>query len=228
MCSQGCTCLGCTVAFGQQLAGLFQLWADMENSSHDDLISSDIEGSTNALSQLKTFLDQDKASTAKIFTPAGHQDIEALTYKCNLVFKAVILLVQKATEKEIPDSEDSNNVDRETSVLGKIFRKPSEKKRAVNAWAKEAGNNDSAEEKSDLLVGPVPNLTSIKTLGIIGYIPWNRDRHEWLKYRVIYCQVQLRWIRKSLLLHVQMGRLTCLANQYGLATNLPHHLITDN
>lgn len=216
MCNQDCTCMGCTVAFGQQLAGLIQVWTDMKNRA-DDQIAYDIEASANALNQLKTILDQEKASTAKIFTPAGHLDIEALTIKCNLIFKAIILIIQNATEKKVPDTEDSNNdVDRNTSVSGKIFDSTFGKKRISDDGAGKSGNNKSPEEKSDLLVGPVPNLTSITTMGLIGKL---RGKKFWLENRITHCQVQLRWIRKSLLLHVQMGRLACLANPYGLPIN---------
>lgn len=216
MCSQDCTCMGCTGAFGQQLAGLFQLWTDMLNDT-DDQIIHDIEASVNALRQLKIFLDQEKTSTAKIFTSAGHQDIEALTIKCNLIFKAIILIFQKATEKKDPDTTDSNgDVDRNTSVSGKVLDSISEKKRIPDEAAEETGNEKSPEEKSNLLVGPVPSLTSTKTMGLIGKL---RDNKDWLESRMEPCEIQLRWIRKSLLLHVQMGRLTCLANQYGLPIN---------
>lgn len=217
MCSLDCTCMGCTVAFGQQLAGLFQLWTDMQNSSRNDHITNDIEASVNALGQLKAFLDQEKTSTAKIFTSAGHQDIEALTIKCNLIFKAIILIVQKASEKKIPETTDSNNVaDGNKSVSGKVFGSISGKKQFPNEGAGKTGNDKIPEKKSDLLEGPVPSLTSTKTMGLIGKV---RDKKDWLDSRVESCEFQLRWIRKSLLLHVQMGRLTCLANQYGLPSH---------
>lgn len=216
MCGQDCTCMGCTVAFGQQLAGLFQLWADMRNS-RDESISKDIEASTNALTQLEILLDQERASPTKIFTSAGQQEIEALTIKCNLIFKALILIVQKAADREKLESRDSNDVNHERIVFTKTIGKGSSKKRIPNQEARQAGTEESAEEESDLLVGPVPDLTSTEAMGLIGNLPSDRDRLDWLKHRGEHCSVQLTWIRKSLLLYVQMGRLTCLANKYGLA-----------
>lgn len=218
MCGQDCTCLGCTVAFGRQLAGLFRLWTDMQRSS-DEPITTDVEASTNALTQLEILLDQERTSPVKIFTSAGHQELEGLTTKCNLIFKAVILIVQKATETKIPESGDSNDVNPRRIVFKQKFGKASPTQRASNEEAREAEADKSVEDNSGLLVGTVPDLTSTKAMGLIGNLPRDRDTKDWLENRIEHCEVQLRWIRKSLLLHVQMGRLSYLANKYGYAIN---------
>lgn len=220
MCNQDCTCVGCTVAFGKQLVSLFHIWIDITSKADDHLdnVVYDIAASTSALDQLSVYLEQDRTSPTQIFTSAGHQEIESLATRCNLIFKAVIQLAQKAADRKTSDSEKSEDADRQVwnwygakKSNGPRKSKKSKKERLED---EKAERERKANEKSELLIGPVPNLNSLKTLGLIGRLSGMWD---WLSNRITHCQRQLRWIRKSLLLHVQMGRLTCLANQYGLS-----------
>lgn len=218
MCTQDCTCISCTVVFGQQLAALFHIWTELSTKADDhlDQVVYDIEACTSALSQLNVFLEQDRTSQTQTFTPAGHQEIETLSIKCNLIFKAVIILAQKAVERKLSDSSsdsdsDSDDDDRKVVKWSTGIRKSSRKERMEDERAKQ---HEKVEENSELLVGPVPSLTSPITLGLIGKLS---GKWDWLSNRVTRCQIQLRWVRKSLLLQLQMGRLACLANQYVLS-----------
>ncbi|KAJ4393065.1 hypothetical protein N0V93_002272 [Gnomoniopsis smithogilvyi] len=101
-----------------------------------------------------------------IFTSAGHQEIETLAIKCNLIFKAVILLGQKAMERSAPDSADLDDIDRRVSVWARFpHASPSLKKSSMEQVKDEEDEKDEAEEKSELLSGPLPDLTSPQTMG---------------------------------------------------------------
>lgn len=186
MCTPTCSCISCTVVFGQQLAGLCHIWLELKSRADDVLeIMYMIEATTSTLSQLHAILEQDRVSHSKVFTSAGHQDIEALSLKCNIIFKAVILLVQKAADrnKESPDDQENKRYEK---------------------------GLDSAEETSNLLTGEVPSLTSTKTLGLIGRVS---GQWWWLENRIDHCHMQLRWVKTGLLLHQQMARLTMSSNE---------------
>lgn len=208
MCSPNCSCISCTVAFGQQLANLLHAWTAVSwkvgRNTKDVLY--DIEASTSALSQLQVILKNDKESQFKIFKPAGLEEIETLTLKCYLIFQAVILLFQRAAErKKKEDAEDESDNDSDDSGSHASSEAEKDKK------AKSADDEASEDTKSELLIGPVPSLTSSKTFGLIGLL---RGQWDWLENRIDHCQTQLKWIRKGLMLHLQMGRLTALANKY--------------
>lgn len=217
MCTPTCSCISCTVVFGQQLVSLCHLWIEITSKAdqHLDLVVYDIEASTSALRQLQAILDDEKRSETKVFTPAGRQEIETLSVKCNLIFKAVVLLVQKAADRKKESAENEGESEDEDSrvsggplLLGNKLDKKARKNVAADEEAEE--EKDPAPETSDLLARPVPSLTSPKTFGLIGRLSGQWD---WLSNRIKHCQIQLRWVRKGLLLHLQMGRLTTLANQ---------------
>lgn len=183
MCTPNCACIRCTVVFGQQLASLIHTWIEL-TSKADGVFSPivyDITASTAALEHLHMFLENDGDSAA-VFTAAGRREVETLAVKCNLIFKAVILLVERAAERARKEDEEDH----------------------------ENGGEGEEEDKKELLSGSVPSLTSTKTLGLILRLSWQWD---WLENRITPCQVQLQWARSGLLLHLQMGRLTALANQ---------------
>ncbi|KAJ4416802.1 hypothetical protein N0V82_006531 [Gnomoniopsis sp. IMI 355080] len=196
-------------------------------ADHLDKVIYDIEASTSALSQLNVILDQDKTSTTQVFTSAGHQDIETLAIKCNLIFKALILIIEKATVRnEAQKLTGTNDIDRKVSswagssgVLPRPMGYPKKQAKDEGQEQEEVEKDGNDDEKSKLLIGPVPDLTSPKSMGLIGKISGRISGWSWLSNRITYCQVQLRWVRKSLLLHVQMGRLTCLANQSSAIAN---------
>lgn len=212
MCTSNCSCISCTVAFGQQLANLLHTWTALSWQAGKNLkdVLYDIEASTSALSQLQVILESDKVSQTKVFKPAGLEEIETLTVKCHLIFQAVILLVHKAAErKKQEDAKDESDDDADDSGSEfssgvKVFKGRKEKKTRFG------DDEASEEEKSELLVGPVPSLTSTKTFGLIGTLG---GQWVWLENRIDHCQTQLKWVRKGLLLHLQMGRLAALANQ---------------
>lgn len=204
MCDQDCTCVSCTMVFGQQLTSLIHNWSELTPKKETCLerIIIDIGAVTSALSQLFVFLEQDKVSLNHIFTSAGHQEIKTLTIKGNLIFKAVIILFQKATERKDPNSGDGDR--KVSSCFDAKSKEPSEKIRD--------DEKSQPDENLGLLVGPVPSLTSIKTFGLIGRL---HGQWQWLSKRLGHCQTQLEWVRKGLQLYVQMGRVAFLANQYG-------------
>lgn len=191
---------------------------------HLGLVVHDIEASTSALSQLIVLLDQEDSSTTRIFTSIGRQEIDILAIKCNLIFKALILLFEKAAERKFRNTTNSGDGANKVSGWDGLFGPPKKGstrlvKVVQDEQAKTAEDNKANEhEHEQLLVGQVPDLTTPKTMGLIGRLG---DTWDWLSNRISYCQIQLRWVWKSLLLHVQMGRLTCLANQYGLTLVTP-------
>lgn len=192
-----CSCAKCTVAFGQQLANIFHTWYEFTSKAetHLDQVLYDVEASTSALKHLEDLIEQDKTAaegTRKIFTAAGLEEIECLATKCNLLFKAIILLVQKSSErKESSDSDDDDDND-DDNDKSKVETK--------------------TDYKYDLLIGPIPDLQSMKTLGLV--LRFNYSNWDWLEDRITHCQEQLRYVRKGLLLHLQIARLSQLQSRY--------------
>lgn len=190
-----CSCAECTVAFGQQLANTFHVWSEISSTAetHLDQVLCDIEASTSALQHLQALIDKDKTAAEgvkKIFTAAGLEEIEGLATKCDLLFKAIILLVQKASErKTTADSDDDDDDSKE---------KPDEKSKT--------------DYKAELLTGPVPDPASMKTFGLCARL--DRSKWSWLDDRITHCQEQLRYVRKGLFLHLQVARLSQSQGRY--------------
>lgn len=190
-----CTCVACTAAFGQQLQNIFHTWVGiipmLNSGEFFQQLVYEIAASTSALQQLQTFVERDgaahQAGGSDTFKQAGLEEIEALANKCNRIFRAVILLLQKAVDQKESKPEDDED------------EKDEERK---------------ADDESYLLIGPVPDLTSMKTLGLLNRVRGVALGGEWLENRMQYCQEQLTWVRKSLLLTLQMGRLVQLENEY--------------
>ncbi|CAN8097800.1 unnamed protein product [Discula destructiva] len=126
MCTPGCTCISCTASYGRDLASLLHTWHELAKTSNHTLepLLYSIETTASALNQLHVIIDNDSLSPIKTFTPAGHQEIETLSIKSNLIFKALILLFQKAVDRR----KESANEDE--SKAGSSEKKNSQKSRS--------------------------------------------------------------------------------------------------
>lgn len=177
------------MAFGQQLAQLFHAWCEFSSMAEDCLedLVSDIQRSVSALKYLQDLVDEDKADSDgafKVFTPAALDQIDALGLKCDLIFKAVMLLISRAAEARKLESNANKGEDED-----------------------KGSDKPKADGESDLLIGPVPDPASHKTLGLFA---WVGEKWSWLSDRVRHCQEQLRWVRKGLLLQLQIAKLARL------------------
>lgn len=180
-----------TVALGQQLANVFHVWFEMETRARTrlDKVLYDIESSTSALKYLQDAVDQDEAAaqgSTKAFTAAALQEIEAQALKCDLLFKAIILLVHKASKKKQSDSDDNDG----------------------GVETDRTKNGEKTDHEVDFLVGPVPDLGSPRTVGLVSEM--DNDQWQWLGNRITLCQEQLRWVRKGLLVQMQIAKVTQL------------------
>lgn len=175
------------MAFGQQLAQLLHTWCEcstkLENSWGE--LVYDIHASISTLKCLQEFIDEDKVTSDgafKVFTSAALDEVEALRLKCDLIFKAVILLIQKAVE-------DKKKKERNTHAKKKEKQTP------------------NVDDESNLLIGPVPDLTSDKTL--MGFHVWILEMDSKLgsSEHIKHCKEQLCWVMKGLVLQLQIARL---------------------
>lgn len=192
---ENCSCVQCTVAFGLQLTNnLFPLWFEISTKAKNHLqkVFYGIQASTSALKQLQDLVDQDKLAaegTYKIFTAAALEEIEVLGLKCDLLFRAIILLLLKASEREYKENLDGYwSGGRRYSKLNK-----------------QAEEELKADNEPDLLIGPIPDLTSLATLKRIADTKWS-----WLEARIKHCEEQLRWVSKGLQLQLRIARLAQL------------------
>ncbi|KUI69376.1 hypothetical protein VM1G_05433 [Cytospora mali] len=129
------------VAFGQKVANLFQTWSSLARRGKNETyeILHIINATANALHQIQDSVDGDGSAVygqpvVKILTQAGHEEVEALAIKCDLLYKTTMLLIQKAADRE---------TEKEPSL-----------KRDHNAETLQA----------ELLTGPVLDPTSLKAL----------------------------------------------------------------
>lgn len=67
--------------------------------------------------------------------------------------------------------------------------------------------------KEELLTGPIPDLSSIKSIKLVRK-PSRFDNQEWFEPRIERCQDQLQWIRTGLLIHLHIYKLAQLQNGY--------------
>ncbi|PSR99113.1 hypothetical protein BD289DRAFT_424611 [Coniella lustricola] len=203
-----CTCVSCTAAFGQQLANVLRPWNEViDRHEFFDLTFSTIQSTNSTLEQLEGLLlvapssQEGVATPSPVFTTAGQETIESLSQKCNIIMKAIILLLQK-----VPEDKKSEDVEKPVDNASKQTNAT----KTDNANPKAQDNEKkAADSNSSLLTGTVPDLSSIKTLGMLRNFS---KRHRWLEARLFYCAEQLAWVNKSLVLHLQMGRLAQLQN----------------
>lgn len=195
---ENCSCVQCTVAFGLQLSNnLFPLLFELSNRAKTELeeVFYSIHASTSALKQLQDLVDQDKLAaegTYKIFTAAALEEFETLGLKCDLLFKAIILLLVKASERQYKE----NN--------GKYWSGG----RRYSRLNKEAEEEPKADNETHLLAGPIPDPTSLTTLKCFALI--EGDTWSWLEARIEHCEEQLRWVSKGLHLQLRIARLAQL------------------
>lgn len=178
------------LAFGTRLDNLLLLWFGMAPKLKNVLV--DLLGAsqtcTTALRSLQEVLTEDDLASKdgdRIFTRAALEDIESFAIKCDLVYRAIILLLQKGAEDHKSESATDHN---------------------DNA----SSQDEKPDYKTDLLTRPVPDLSSPKTLGLISKL---RGHHctGWLTKALDHCADQLFWIQQRLLVHLQVAK---YARQY--------------
>lgn len=208
-----CSCIKCTVTFGQNLANLVHTWYEVSSRTERELdqVLYDIQASTSALKHLVDLLEADKGqqdAEKKVFTPEACREVELLAVKCNVLFKALILLVQRAVERkvEIVDGDEA-----ETDGEDKKKESDEEGKEQVDESGEKKTEAKEPKEPA-LLSGDVVDLNSMKALSLTARL--NRKKWSWLEDRVTMCQEQLRWVRKVLLLHLQIAKFAQLQMGY--------------
>lgn len=60
--------------------------------------------------------------------------------------------------------------------------------------------------KNELLIGPIPDPSSIKSIRLVGTSGFGNQR-EWVEERIDRCQEQLKWIGMGLLVHLHIFKL---------------------
>lgn len=103
-----------TVALGQKLASLLQTLIELNPGSQSDFkdIHYNIDATSGTLRQLQDLLGLDEAigferNTKPSVTPLYLDEIESLAVKCGLIYKSILLITQKAGERERPKEGDA-------------------------------------------------------------------------------------------------------------------------
>lgn len=184
------TSVEAALAFGVRLDNLLLLWLGMapklKNVFVDTLGTS--QTCTTALRSLREILAEDDLASKdgdRIFTRAALEDIESLAIKCDLIYRAVLLLFQKGAEdqKSEPATGHNNN---------------------------ESPQDEKPDYRTDLLTRPMPDLSSLKTLGLVSKLR-GHGWTGWLAKALNHCADQLFWIQQRLLVHLQVAK---YARQY--------------
>lgn len=102
------------VVFGQKLANFchnlveFRSRTDRQHGIHN--VRCDVEATSNTLQKLQDWLDDDASASPPALTQTDHQQVVALAVKCDLIYKARMLILQKGADR-------SKNQKQETSTL---------------------------------------------------------------------------------------------------------------
>ncbi|KAK4221806.1 hypothetical protein QBC38DRAFT_402718 [Podospora fimiseda] len=154
------------IAFGLKVGTTLQTYVELAQEVEDSLreIVFDVNATASALRQLQDIIEIDKLAAkdqnrSTIFTDAGLNEIQSLAWKCEKIYKTIIVLVHKAS--------------------GDPMKAPT--KDGIN-----------------------PDLLN-KPLNIMNKLKW-----PWLEPRVARCHDQLRWLKVSLLLNLQIAHLAKL------------------
>lgn len=182
------TSVRAVLAFGEQVNNLLLLWCGMASKTGDVFLEflAVSQICTGSLRPLQELIDEDgmiSLEVNRIFTRAGLEEIESLAFKCKLVYRAAVLVIQKAAEDQKSESTADTN--------------------------KNSPGDEKTDHKTDLLEGPVPDLSSMKTLGLLSKFRGQRSR-GWLNQRLDHCGEQLLWINRSLLVHLQIAKVARL------------------
>lgn len=179
-----CTSVDAVLAFGERLNNILLLWG-VAKIEMRDATSMTLECSfvcTTVLRSLQDILvqaDTTSPSNDRIFTHAGLEEIESLVVKCDLIYRAFILLIERAAGKQSQNSAAAGN--EQESLASKDL-----------------------DYRTDLLALPGPEFLSSKTLGL----SWKlRDQRfdGWLYRRLGFCAEQLGWVADRLLIHLQIA-----------------------
>ncbi|KAK2597887.1 hypothetical protein N8I77_012642 [Diaporthe amygdali] len=174
-----------TVAFGQKLANLLQTLVELNPRRGVDLeeVMHDILGTSGTLRQIQDLMGLDEAmgfgqTPQPTVTSAYLNEIETLAVKCDLIYKTIMLIAQKAVARDKAKKDDA-----------------------------ELPNLENL--KSELLVSPIPDPGSIKSIRLFAIVG-SDDQERWIDSRIERCQEQLQWIRMGLLVHLHILKLAQL------------------
>lgn len=186
-----------TVAFGQKLANLLQTLVELNPRRGVDLeeVMHDILGTSGTLRQIQDLMGLDEAmgfgqTPQPTVTSAYLNEIETLAVKCDLIYKTIMLIAQKAVARDKAKKDDA-----------------------------ELPNLENL--KSELLVSPIPDPGSIKSIRLFAIVG-SDDQERWIDSRIERCQEQLQWIRMGLLVHLHILKLAQLQIGY-----VPEHAFSD-
>lgn len=184
------TAVKAALAIGVQLNNLLLVWVGMapklKDVFADTLLAS--QACTSVLESFQDMLAQDDSAPKhgdRTFTPAALEEIESLAIKCDLVYRAVILLLQKGADTAGTRNSES----------------------ATDHHDNKSPLDDKQDYKTNLLSRPLPDLSSLKTLGLISKLK-NHDQagRDWLTKALDHCAEQLFWIHQRLLTHLQVAK----------------------
>ncbi|ROW01264.1 hypothetical protein VMCG_05958 [Cytospora schulzeri] len=166
-------------AFGQNLANLVRT-----TTNPLDLDLRIIDSTTGPLHELQGLIQVDDPTalghpTCKL-SQRGLQEVKTLAAKCDLLYKTIMLLLQKAADRD-EISEES----------------PS-----------------AANLKDEVLKGPVPDPSSLDSIGILRKLYRRDENREWVGLRIGRCEAQLEWVGMSLLVLLNMIKLAGIQTRH--------------
>ncbi|KAK4164691.1 hypothetical protein QBC43DRAFT_317341 [Cladorrhinum sp. PSN259] len=157
------------VAFGLKLGTTLQTWLELASEAEDWMrdIIFDVNTTASVLRQLQEIIDDDRLAAKQqnrpmILKAEGLDRIQGLAKQCDKTYKAIIVLVYKASSQK------------------------SEKKTTV-------------PDPIDL------SLISLRSLTLLNKLRW-----PWLEPKARRCREDLRWLKVSLLLQLQIVNLSHL------------------
>lgn len=181
------TSIKAVVALGEQLNNVLVVWKSMSKKMRYVFVCM-IDSTyicTATFRSLQVILAEDELlapNDVRIFTSAGLEQIKTLAIKCDLIYKAAILMIQKAAERQTSKTPAAAAGDNEDN--------PSDKE---------------TDYKTQTILRPVPDLSSTKILGLFGKLQDDETSRDWLEKRLDHCAEQLMWIKCSLLVHLQIA-----------------------
>lgn len=89
-----------------------------------------VQDTIGLLQELQALIDVDISrnpvhDTGRLLTQTGHQELETLAAKCDLLYKTIMLLFQKAAERTKPSKENTNATNLKDELLRDSVPDPS-------------------------------------------------------------------------------------------------------
>ncbi|KAK3378965.1 hypothetical protein B0T24DRAFT_694254 [Lasiosphaeria ovina] len=180
-----------TVALGMQLATALQTYLQFGWSARTGLhgLAIEVNATASVLRQLQNVLDSNQAIQGRpgAFKDAAVTEMHTLAQKCHLLFKTIIIVIEKSCET---DKDNKNGGD---SASDSGSESASDDDDATSTEPKES----IKERAADPFTGP-----SALKVNLLSKVNW-----RWLGKRADRCYEQLQWLKMTLLLHLQIANL---------------------